>query len=74
MNWMQGLDVNLTLEEQFMLERQVSAIKTAESSEVVKFCVDLMRLQRNQEKLLKKAIKRIAELECQAIDNWFTND
>lgn len=56
--------VELPLEEQLMLERQVRAVhEQADTEAVAKLCATLIRQNYHQQKLLQQALKRIIELE-----------
>ena len=56
--------VELPLEEQLMVERQVRAVHDhADTKEVAELCSSLIRQSHHQQKLLQQAIKRIMELE-----------
>lgn len=56
--------VQLPLEEQLMLERQVRAVHDqADTEAVAKLCGTLIRQNYHQQKLLQQALKRIIELE-----------
>lgn len=77
----QWMSVEIPLEEQLMLERQVRAVNEhADSREIANLCASLIRQTHHQQKLLAKAVTRIMELElieeCQA-DNkklpWWRN-
>jgi hypothetical protein len=56
--------VQLPLEEQLMLERQVRAVHDHTDTEAIaKLCGTLIRQNHHQQKLLQQALKRIMELE-----------
>lgn len=56
--------VELPLEEQLMLERQVRAVHDqADTDAVAKLCASLIRQNYHQQKLLQQALGRIIELE-----------
>lgn len=56
--------VELPLEEQLMVERQVRAIQeNADAKEIAALCGTLIRQSHHQQKLLQQAIGRIIELE-----------
>ena len=56
--------VELPLEEQLMLERQVRAVyDQTDTDAVAKLCASLIRQNYHQQKLLKQALSRIIELE-----------
>jgi hypothetical protein len=60
----QWMSVELPLEEQLMVERQVRAVHDhADTKEVAELCSTLIRQNHHQQKLLQQAIKRIMELE-----------
>jgi hypothetical protein len=64
MGWSQWMVVELPLEEQLMLERQVRAVHDqADTEAVAKLCGTLIRQNYHQQKLLQQALKRIIELE-----------
>ena len=56
--------VQLPLEEQLMLERQVRAVHDhTDTKAIAKLCGTLIRQNHHQQKLLQQALKRIMELE-----------
>jgi len=56
--------VQLPLEEQLMLERQVRAVQDHSDTEsIAKLCGTLIKQNHHQQKLLQQALKRIIELE-----------
>jgi hypothetical protein len=56
--------VQLPLEEQLVLERQVRAVHDHTDTEAIaKLCGTLIRQNHHQQKLLQQALKRIMELE-----------
>lgn len=58
------MQVDLPLEEQLMVERQVRAVHDhADAKEVAELCSALIRQSHHQQKLLQQAITRIMELE-----------
>jgi hypothetical protein len=64
MGWSQWMVVELPLEEQLILERQVRAVHDqADTEAVAKLCETLIRQNYHQQKLLQQALKRIIELE-----------
>ena len=60
----QWMLVELPLEEQLMVERQVRAVHDhVNTKEIAELCSSLIRQNHHQQKLLQQAIKRIIELE-----------
>ena len=58
------MSVELPLEEQLMVERQVRAVNDhVNTKEIAELCSSLIRQKSHQQKLLQQAIKRIMELE-----------
>lgn len=58
------MSVEVPLEEQLMIERQVRAVHNhADTKEIAELCSTLIRQSHHQQKLLQQAIKRIMELE-----------
>lgn len=56
--------VELPLEEQLMIERQVRAVHDhVDGKEIAELCSSLIRQNHHQQKLLQQATKRIMELE-----------
>ena len=80
-NW-EWMSVELPLEEQLMLERQVRAVHDhADTKEIAELCSTLIRQTHHQQKLLQQAVARIMELEiteeCQGDEpkqlSWWRN-
>lgn len=74
------MSVEVPLEEQLMIERQVRAVHDhADTKEIAELCSSLIRQTHHQQKLLGQAVKRIMELEiieeCQAEpkSSWWRN-
>tara|TARA_X000001382_G_scaffold120428_1_gene101960 strand:- start:1511 stop:1780 length:270 start_codon:yes stop_codon:yes gene_type:complete len=64
MGWSEWMVVELPLEEQLILERQVRAVHDHTDTEAIaKLCGTLIRQNYHQQKLLQQALKRIIELE-----------
>ena len=60
----QWMSVELPLEEQLMVERQVRAVHDhVNTKEIAELCSSLIRQNHHQQKLLQQAIKRIMELK-----------
>jgi hypothetical protein len=60
----QWMSVELPLEEQLMLERQVRAVHDhVNAKEIAELCSSLIRQNFHQQKLLQQAVTRIMELE-----------
>lgn len=58
------MSVEVPLEEQLMIERQVRAVhEHADAKEIAELCSTLIRQTHHQQKLLGQAVKRIMELE-----------
>lgn len=71
MGWADWMIVELPLEEQLSLERQVRAVHdTVDKSVTTKLCETLIRQNHHQQKLLQQALGRIMELE--AINETFS--
>ena len=68
MAWGQWMVVNLTLEEQLEIEKQVRcALAHHDSQSVAKLCASLIRQNAYQSRLIKQATGHIAEIEMQGL-------
>ena len=66
MAWADWMVVNLTLEEEFQLEREAQAIlHHDDAEEIAELCSSLVKQTHYQQILLNQAVGRITELETQ---------
>ena len=66
MAWADWMVVNLTLEEEFQLEREAQAIlHHDDAEEIAELCSSLVKQTHYQQILLNQAVGRITELETE---------
>ena len=66
MAWADWMVVNLTLEEEFQLEREAQAIlHHDDADEIAELCSSLVKQTHYQQILLNQAVGRITELETE---------